>query len=104
VITKAQVIVMNEKTKVKVSGETDASGRLRLADLPAGKHEVTVLAPGFKTLKRSHVSVPSKTLWELQLEVGVMMGEVVVVGKPEVEPKSSPVCKTLSDPSSEKPK
>jgi hypothetical protein len=103
VVSKARVTIVNEKTKVKVDGETDAGGRLRLVDLPAGSYEITVSVPGFKVLKQSHVSVPSKTPLKLQIEVGALMGEVVVVEGPEAEPKNAPVCKTLS-PSSEKSK
>ena len=104
VVPKAQVTIVNEKTKVKVDGETDARGQLRLVDLPAGNYEVTVFVPGFKILKQSHVSVPSKTPSRLQMEVGALMGVVVVVGEPQTEPKPAPVCKTLSKPSADKPK
>ena len=104
VVPKARVTIVNEKTKVEVDGKTDARGQLRLVDLPAGNYEVTVLVPGFKILKQSHVSVPSKTPSRLQMEMGVSMGVVVVVGEPQAEPKNTPVCKTLSNTSSEKPK
>jgi hypothetical protein len=104
VVPKARVTIVNEKTKVKVDGETDARGQLRLVDLPAGSYEVTVLVPGFKILKQTHVSVPSKTPSRLQMEVGASLGVVVTVGEPQTEPKPAPVCKTLSNPSSDKPK
>jgi Carboxypeptidase regulatory-like domain len=102
-VSKARITIVDEKTKVRVYGETDAKGRLRLADLPTGNYEITVVVPGFKELKQSHVSVPTKIPLRLQIEVGVM-GEVVVVEGPQVEPKSVPICKTLIDPTSQKPK
>jgi hypothetical protein len=104
VVPKARVTLVNEKTKVKVDGETDAGGRFRLVDLPEGSYEITVSVPGFKVLKQSHVSMPPKTPLRLQVEVGASMGLVVVVGGPQAEPKTAPICKTLSVPSSEKPK
>jgi hypothetical protein len=100
-VSKARVTIVNEKTKVKVDGETDAGGRLRLVDLPSGSYQITVAVPGFKALEQSHVPVPSKTPLKLQIEVGVM-GVVVVVEEPQAEPQNAPLCKTLSEPPSEK--
>jgi hypothetical protein len=102
-VPKARVSIVDEKTKVKAYGETDAKGRLRLADLPSGNYEITVVALGFMELKQSHVSVPTKSPLRLRIEVGSMGGVVVVEGL-QVEPKSVPICKTLSDPASQKPK
>jgi Carboxypeptidase regulatory-like domain len=103
VVSKARITIVNEKTKVKLDGETDAGGRLRLVDLPTGNYEITVTVPGFKVLKQSHVSVPSKTPLRLQVEVGnISMGVVVVVDGLQAEPKNAPICKTLPVPSSEK--
>lgn len=103
VVSNARVTIMNEKTKVKVYGETDARGQLRLLELPAGNYEVKVVVNGFKVLNQSHVSVPSKTPLRLQMEVAVM-GGVVVLAETQAEPKDAPVCKALSNPPSDKPK
>lgn len=104
VVSKARVTIVNEKTKVKVDGETDARGRLRLLDIPAGSYEITVAVTGFRVLKQTHVAVPSKTPLKLQIEVGPSMGVVVVVEGTQPETKSASVCKTLSNPPSDKPK
>jgi hypothetical protein len=104
VIPKARIAVLNEKTKVRVEGETDSTRRLQLADLPEGNYEITVNALGFMVLKQSHVSVPSKTALRLQMGVAVM-GEVIIVsGNNQEAPTNAPVCKTLAVPSSEKQK
>jgi Carboxypeptidase regulatory-like domain len=90
VIPKARVTIVSEKTKAKIDEKTDASGRLRLADLPDGNYEITVVVPGFKTLKQSHISVPTQSPLRLQVEVGAMMGAVVVVNGPQPETKDCP--------------
>jgi hypothetical protein len=104
VVPKARVTIVNEKTKVNVNGETDAHGRLRLADLQTGNYEITVIVPGFKTLKQSHISVPARTPLRLQVDVAVMMGVVVVVNRSQPETETAPVSKILSDPASEVPR
>jgi hypothetical protein len=104
VVSNARVTIVNEKTKVKVYGGTDAKGQLRLVDLPAGNYEVTVALNGFKLLNQSHVSVPTKTPLRLQMEVGASMGALVVLTPAQAEPKDAPICKTLSNPPSDKPK
>lgn len=104
VIPNARVTILNEKTKAKVDGKTDTTGLLRLADLPDGNYEITVVVPGFKTLKQSHVSVPTRIPLRLQVDVGAMMGEVVVVRGHELETKDCPTPRTLTDPPSEKPR
>jgi len=104
VVPKARVTIVNEKTKVKVDGQTDASGRLRLADLDAGYYEVSVTVLGFKTLTQSHVAVPARIPLKLKIDVATLMGVVVQVKGPQPETKDAPVCKKLTEPPSEKPK
>jgi carboxypeptidase family protein len=79
VVAKAKLTITNEKTKVKVSGETDESGQLRLTELPAGTYEITITVPGFQTLKQNHVAVPARIPLKLKVEVAAIMGEVVAV-------------------------
>jgi Carboxypeptidase regulatory-like domain len=84
VIPKARITIVNEKTKTKVSGETDANGQFRISDLPDGSYEITIEILGFKTLKQSHVDVPGSAVpLKLQLELQVdFVGEVVTVNHP----------------------
>jgi hypothetical protein len=104
VVAKARVSIVNEKTKVKVDRETNASGRLRVADLEAGLYEVSVVVAGFKTLTQSHIAVPAQIPLKLKVDVASTMGVVVVVGVPQPETKDAPVFKKLAEPPSEKPK
>jgi len=103
-VPKAQVTIVNEKTKATFDGETDASGRLRLADLDAGLYEVLVIVPGFKTLKQSHIEVPARVPLKFKVELAMPMGVVVEVPTPQPETKDAQVCKKLPEPPSEKPK
>jgi hypothetical protein len=84
VLPKARVTIVNEKTKTKVNGETDANGQFRISDLPDGSYEITIESLGFKTLKQSHVDVRgSAAPLKLQLELQVdFVGEVVAVNHP----------------------
>jgi hypothetical protein len=84
VLPKARVTIVNEKTKTKVNGETDANGQFRISDLPDGSYEITIEILGFKTLKQSHVDVRgSAAPLKLQLELQVdFVGEVVAVNHP----------------------
>jgi hypothetical protein len=95
VVPKAHVTVVNEETKAETDAETDATGRLHIADLPPGTYEVTVTVPGFNTLKEVHLTVPTRETLKLQLALSVLMGEVVVVG---IETEASPISGYLSAP------
>jgi hypothetical protein len=97
VVSNAAVAIVNEKTGTRIDAKTDDSGQLRLADLPLGTYEITVIVPGFKTLKLNHIAVPARDPLKLQLELAVLMGEVVIVYQGETE--SSPVSELLSEPS-----
>jgi len=103
-LAHARVTAVNEKTKAKFDGETDENGRLRLADMPAGSYEITVVFPNFNTLKRNHVSMPSQTELKLQLDLAALMGVVTIVSEPQPETAVPPVSKKLSDPPPAKPK
>jgi hypothetical protein len=103
VISKAQVSVVNENTKVHFDGKTDARGRLRLADLPSGTYEISVIVPGFKTFKQKHITVPARVPLKVQVDVATM-GAVVIVEGPRPESEDARVCKNLSEPTAEKAK
>jgi hypothetical protein len=97
-LPNAAVTIVNEKTGMRIDAKTDASGQLRLVDLPSGIYEITVSFTGFKTLKLVHFALPTRDYQKLQLEldVSVLMGEVVSSYQ-DTEP--SPVSALLAEPS-----
>jgi hypothetical protein len=96
VIPKAQITIVNEKTKIEIRSASDATGRLSLSDLPPGSYEITVVVPGFATLKREHIDIPAREALRLQVELAAFMGEVIEV---RTEPHSSPISGSLIAPS-----
>ena len=76
-LTKATVTIVNEQTGMKAGLMTDQIGQLRIVDLPAGKYEIAISAPGLETHTEHHVSVPGSLRIELRVNTAVM-GEVVV--------------------------
>ena len=95
----AQIVIRNETTGKEILRETDATGQLRIADLPPGSYEVAVAARYFTTAKLLHLSVPNREIVRLQLNLAALMGEVVEVpGVQEIEPESSLVPSTLIEP------
>lgn len=82
-VAGAPVKLVNEKTGAEFNGKTDAEGQLRMRDLPKGHYQLSVSAPGFMTFTESHVVFPAQTPLQIQLSVGVLVGEVVTI-KPSV--------------------
>jgi hypothetical protein len=80
IIGKTSVTVLNEQTGAKREMVSDANGRLRVVDLPAGKYEIAVSFPGFVTHRESHVAVPGSVAFKLGSDTlnTVFVGEVMV--------------------------
>lgn len=82
-ISKARITILNERTRAKINGETDANGQFRIPGLPDGSYEITIDSPGFHSLKQSHVGVQGPAPLRLQLELPVeFVGEVVSIDHP----------------------
>ncbi len=76
-ISKASVTVVNEETRIKVTGETDVRGQFRTPELPVGNYEITIDRAGFQTLKQTHIGVPARAPLKLQLEAeAIFVGEI----------------------------
>lgn len=92
----AQIVIRSETTGKEILRETDAPGELRIADLAPGSYEITVAARYFTTAKPHHLSVPTKEIVKVRLDLGALMGEVVEVQG--IETESSLVPSTLVEP------
>jgi Carboxypeptidase regulatory-like domain len=98
VVAGAAVTIKGGPEDAELLTKTDNSGEINIVDLPSGDYEVTVVFPGFKTLKREHLSVPMRQILTLQLGLAVNMGVVVTVAA-EIETGSTPTDSVLSEPS-----
>lgn len=92
----AQIVIRSETTGKEILRETDAPGELHIADLAPGSYEITVAARYFTTAKPHHLSVPTKEIVKVRLDLGALMGEVVEVQG--IETESSLVPSTLVEP------
>lgn len=81
-VVDAGVTLVDEKTGKKFEARTDGSGDLRFADLPRGDYEITIMASGFRTLTQDHVALPTRQPARFQLQVGALMGVVVLIDNP----------------------
>jgi hypothetical protein len=86
-IPGATVSLVNTKTGEHFGLSTDAKGELALPDLPPGSYELTVSASGFSTSIAKGLTMPGRATVTLQL--GALMGEVVILTGPGAEPAPS---------------
>jgi hypothetical protein len=100
VIRDAQITIVNESTGYEVAVKTDATGRIRVSNLPSGSYEITIRANGFDTLKQVHVAIPASDVLKFQLSIAALMGEVVVI---EESLAASALPSSLSEPVSARP-
>jgi Carboxypeptidase regulatory-like domain len=78
-VADAGVTLVDEKSGKKFEARTDANGQVRLTDFPRGSYEITIMAGGFRTLTQGHAALPAREPLKFQLQVGVIMGQVVIV-------------------------
>jgi hypothetical protein len=77
-VADAGVTLVDEKTGKKFEGRTDGSGELRLAEVPGGNYEITIVANGFQTQTQNQVALPAREPLRFQLKVAIM-GEVIIL-------------------------
>jgi hypothetical protein len=79
------------------STTTDASGKYRFSEIAPGTYTVSVVMPGYKTLKREEVRLPIGITLDLPLAITRFAGEetVTVTGEPPPIDVTSPETKTI---------
>jgi hypothetical protein len=103
ILPGAAVALVNAKTGQHWDLTTDSNGGLALPDLPAGSYELTVTANGFSSFVEKNLTVPGRVA--ITLQIGALMGDVVIVTGPNAEPTStsSEIPAALAEPSSASP-
>ncbi|HEY6272766.1 MAG TPA: TonB-dependent receptor [Terriglobales bacterium] len=86
VLPRAQVTITNDTTGLSRTTTSDADGRYRLLDLPAGTYTLKVTATGFQAFAKTGIPVVIGQINEedLQLKVGAVTQEVTVQGSAAV--------------------
>jgi hypothetical protein len=87
VLPSATVALVNAKTGQHWNLTTDSNGGLVSPDLPAGSYNLAVAATGFSSFVEKNLTVPGRATVTLQL--GALMGEVVILTGPGAEPEPS---------------
>ena len=95
VLPGAAVSIVNAKTGQHWDLTTDSNGGLALLDLPEGSYELTVTASGFSSFVEKNLTVPGRVA--ITLQIGALMGEVVIVTGVGTEPTSSETPAALAD-------
>src|SRR6266699_1655920 len=72
VVAAAPIQVKNSETGIVYDAATSGTGNFTLAQVPAGKYEMTVVVPGFKKYVRQNIELGvAQTLrLDVSLEVG----------------------------------
>ena len=85
-VPKANVRVIKKDTGVSRETLTNDSGYYTITALDPGVYDVTVTAPGFSTLRRNSITLltADKLNLNLNLEIGQVSQEVIVVGQQEL--------------------
>jgi hypothetical protein len=100
-ISRASVSLVSAKTGQRWDLTTGLDGGLALPDLPAGSYELTVTATAFSSFVEKNLTVPGRAA--ITLQIGALMGDVVVVTGPGAEPSSSEIPAALVEPRSANP-
>jgi hypothetical protein len=79
-IPGASVELQEGNTGRKVSTKTDATGHFRFGSLALGNYSIKIESPGFSIGRTNLTLLAGRAHWiEVTLQLGMLMGEVVVV-------------------------
>ncbi|MBC7928500.1 MAG: TonB-dependent receptor [Bryobacteraceae bacterium] len=91
-VANATVVISNQETGIRSTTRTNDAGNYVVGQLPAGKYEVTIEAPGFRrsVRKDTELSIAQTLALNVMLEVGQVEQQIEVTGAaPLVESATS---------------
>jgi hypothetical protein len=91
VVPGAEITLVNEETKKKLTATSTGDGEFRFPDLAAGKYSLEIKAVGFKTQKTIDLVVKPKEVLRLSTPLEVSGDEEVLIGVVSIEEPLEPV-------------
>lgn len=84
VVAGAQIIAVNQATRVAYSGQSDAAGNYAVLNLPPGDFTVTANVSGFQNAKidNVHIVIDQKQLLNFEMKVGASTETLLVTAAP----------------------
>ena len=100
VVPGAQVQAVEEGSGTSLQATSSSSGTFRFPQVPIGRYDITVTAPGFEAQKTTGIQVNLQvtTAINVTIQVGSAAQSVTVnAGAPQLETESSEISGTISD-------
>src|SRR5215472_9365920 len=80
VVANSDVVAKNTQTGATYAAQTTATGNYTIVQLPVASYELSVMTAGFKTFRRTGITVPAAQIVrvDVTLEVGAASESVTV--------------------------